>query len=78
MDNERNQQEALSEASNKASERKAESVDETGNDTQIYTDSEGTGSQGRAFTEPVPEENLEETTPDNTSDDDHPHIDLQA
>jgi hypothetical protein len=52
-----------------------DSVVETGdNDTQVFTDSEGSGSQGREFTRPEPEP---EPTPAAAPEDDG-HIDFEA
>jgi|KBSSwiStaDraftv2_1062776.scaffolds.fasta_scaffold4547900_1 hypothetical protein len=51
-------------------------VETTDNDTEIYADAEGSGSQGRAFSEP------EEEPPDdpdpNPPPEDGSHIDLEA
>jgi len=49
-------------------------------DAQIHTDAEGTGSQGRSFTNPEEAEELEgeAAESDLPSDDEGHHIDLQA
>jgi hypothetical protein len=69
-----------------ANRRQAATIDErdttvgtADTDTQIHTDAEGSGSQGRAFTE-AEEEGAEEagTASGATGDDEGRHIDLQA
>jgi len=53
-------------------------VETTDSDTQVHSEAEGTGSQGRAFSETADEQR---DTADNTSDSDSLeglHIDLEA
>lgn len=47
-------------------------------DTQVHTDAEGTGSQGRNFNNPEETEEQENTDSQSPSGDEGQHIDLQA
>ena len=62
-----------------AIDEKDTTVETTDSDTQIHTDAEGTGSQGRAFTqgEAPDEEQDREPPPPPVGDTGH-HIDLEA
>mgnify|MGYP006908280442 CR=1 FL=1 len=53
---EENQKASAAQRGGMATEEKDTTVETTDNDTQVYTDSEGTGSQGRAFSEPESQE----------------------
>ncbi len=77
-DNERAAQVNADRSQNLAIDEKDTTVETTDNDTQVHTDAEGGGSQGRAFTEP--EENEEQGALDEERPDgDHGrHIDLEA
>ncbi|MDM8005661.1 MAG: hypothetical protein QUV05_05860 [Phycisphaerae bacterium] len=68
-----------------ASRRQASAVDEkdttvgtTDTDTQIHSDAEGTGSQGRAFTSVEEEEEQGTDESDSSQRDEGRNIDLQA
>lgn len=51
-------------------------VETTDNDTQIYADAEGSGSQGRAFSEPGQEQDAKDETGETGSE--GTHIDFEA
>ncbi len=56
-----------------------DSVDTADGDTEIYADAEGTGSQGRSFSDEEPSTGGEENENRLSGDDDeHPTLDLQA
>ena len=59
-----------------AATEKDSTVETADNDTQVHTDSEGQGSQGRAFSEP--EEESPESPPEATSLGDFHLIDFEA
>ena len=68
-----------------ANRRQASAVDEkdttvgtTDTDTQIHTDAEGTGSQGRAFSSPEEEVEQDAGEPDSPLGDEGRNIDLKA
>ena len=77
-DRERVQQANAQRQQSAAIDEKGTTVETTDNDTQVHTDSEGQGSQGRAFSSP---QETEETQPVDTASadgDEGRHIDLQA
>ncbi len=79
LETDRNQQSSAARATERAIDHKADSVDETDNDRQVFTDSEGTGSMGRYLegdAEQKEEDKPEEPDPDAPPD--QTHIDLQA
>lgn len=53
-------------------------VETTDSDTAVYTDSEGAGSQGRAFASPQEETPEPDPTPRGPDEDTGRHIDLEA
>lgn len=56
-------------------------VDTTDTDTAIFTDAEGTGSEGRTFEEEDQEQQTQDDKPQNgisTDDDGQQHLDLEA
>ena len=60
-----------------------EVVETSDNDTQVYADADGAGSQGRAAEEEAAEATAEEPTPPESDGlshdaDGHPHLDLEA
>ena len=58
-------------------DEKGSTVETTDNDTQVYTDAEGTGSQGRPFSESEnPQPNPDQQQP--PEGDEGTHIDIQA
>lgn len=78
QDSERNQRTNADRRQTKAIDEQDSTVETTDNDTQVHSDAEGSGSQGRPFTEtPEPETPADEF--EHNPDDDHgQHIDLEA
>ena len=67
-DNERAARASADRQQNNAIDEKDSTVETTDNDTQVHTDAEGAGSQGRAFTPPEdasPDPLDDERPPDN-------------
>ncbi|MCL2330887.1 MAG: hypothetical protein FWC56_06260 [Phycisphaerae bacterium] len=52
-------------------------VETTDDATQVFTDAEGTGSQGRAFSDGDDTDQTEDNSPDDNNSDDQ-HIDFEA
>jgi hypothetical protein len=77
-DNEESQKATASRQQGTAADEKDNTVETTDNDTQVHTDAEGTGSQGRTFSESP--EQQEETPPTDLNDEDNGGhlIDIQA
>ncbi len=82
LEGEREQQSNAVAAGNKMSEKVAETVGETDNDTRVHADAEGSGGQGRS----AGEEQAESKNDDNADadagirrdDDGQLHVDLEA
>ena len=77
-DNERAQETSAQRQQSKAINEKDSTVETTDDDTQVHADAEGTGSQGRAFSEP---EEAEEQPGDSDSEpesEEGRHIDFEA
>ena len=81
LESERGQQTSAADAGSKARDRKTESVDEAVSDTQVYAESEGSGSQGRAYSDTEEDNSAGDATdkPGVSRDQDgNLHIDLEA
>ena len=77
-DNERAQQTNADQKQSAAINEKDSTVETTDNDTEVYADAEGQGSQGRAFTEPDQDEEEQQPEDDSPDADQGQHIDFQA
>ena len=81
LENEREQQETAFRSASRVSDR-LDAVDETDNDTQVNSDAEGLGSQGKFAAQPDDEQADEPSTESATGitrdDDGHVHVDLEA
>ena len=63
----------------KAVDEAGSTIETSDNDTQVFTDAEGTGSKGRSFEEELLEESAEnEQEGLSKSDDGQMHLDLEA
>ncbi len=82
LERERLQQSSAVDAGNKLSDKAADTVGETGNDTRVDADSEGTGSQGRFAGDEQGEKKEEEDQPTESGirrdGDGQLHVDLEA
>jgi hypothetical protein len=78
-DNERAQQASADRQQTNAIDEKDTTVETTDDDTRIHPDAEGTGSQGRPFSNPEDQQPDEEEPRDpDSGDDEGRHIDLTA
>lgn len=76
-DGERNQRASADRQQARAVDQADSTVSMTDDSSEIYTDAEGGGSQGRAFSEPEPETSPEPDAEPKTGDEGR-HLDLSA
>ncbi len=82
LEAERDQQANAAEVGNRSSQRSAEAIDEADNDTQVHTDAEGLGGQGRHHADEHPEHHTHDPpSPEagiQQDADGHLHLDVEA
>lgn len=76
-DSERNQRVSADRQQARAIDQADSTVSMTDDSSEIYTDAEGAGSQGRAFSEPQPDASTEPDVESATGDEGQ-HLDLSA